>query len=171
MANTTDDDRNTKKEDGSLTFSSSLTWGPRKKRPKEQKPRRARRVLFLSSFPLQARTRCFFPPQQSTCLQPSPPALSTSAYQSIDLSPSFSRRLTELHERSSVGGEDDSHPVEGVCRLVGSNAVQRNLTADEEDGQRDESPQNLLFERNPPLRGLDLWEDTHHGLHQIQKTN
>ena len=40
---------------------------------------------------------------------------------------------TELHECSTVGGENDTHPVERVSGVGGHDAVERDLRADEED--------------------------------------
>ena len=46
----------------------------------------------------------------------------------------------ELHEGSSVRGEDDSDPVEGIGRVGAHDAEERDLTADEEDEERDRRP-------------------------------
>lgn len=62
----------------------------------------------------------------------------------------FAFRLTELHERAAVGGEDDSHPVEGVRRLGGLDPVNGDLAANQEDEERDDRPQHLFPERNLP---------------------
>mmetsp|Transcript_91751 Transcript_91751/g.165686 ORF Transcript_91751/g.165686 Transcript_91751/m.165686 type:complete len:298 (-) Transcript_91751:27-920(-) len=73
----------------------------------------------------------------------------------------------KLHERATVGGEDDPHPVEGVRRLVLGNAVQGDLAAHQEDEEGDASPQDLLAERDPPLGGGHFREDAHHWLHEV----
>lgn len=58
------------------------------------------------------------------------------------------RQRTKLHERATVGGEQHTHPVERVGRLVGLGAVDRDLAADQEDEERDRRPQDLLLRRN-----------------------
>ena len=54
----------------------------------------------------------------------------------------------EFHEGAAVGGEDDAHPVEGVGGFGGLDAVDGDLTADEEDEQGDGGPKNLFAEGN-----------------------
>ena len=43
---------------------------------------------------------------------------------------------TEFHERAAVRGEDDTHPVKGVCRVGGHDTVERDLGADKENEER-----------------------------------
>ena len=55
---------------------------------------------------------------------------------------------TELHEGSTVGGKDSTHPVERVRRVGGHDSVQGDLRANQEDEEGDSSPENLLPERD-----------------------
>ena len=46
----------------------------------------------------------------------------------------------QLHQRATVGRQDDAHPVERVGRLAGGHAVQWDLAAHQEDEQRHDGP-------------------------------
>jgi hypothetical protein len=59
---------------------------------------------------------------------------------------SNNRTDSELHKRSAVGSEDDSHPVERIGGLGRLNTIDRDLAAHQEDEQSDGSPEKLLTE-------------------------
>ena len=73
--------------------------------------------------------------------------------------------------RASVGGKDNSHPVEWIRGVVHSNAIQRNLAAHEEDEQRDDRPENLLAERNATIRLSDFRNHAHGRLDEVKKAD
>jgi hypothetical protein len=78
---------------------------------------------------------------------------------------------TQLHEGTSVRGKDDTHPVEGIRGVVGTDSIQRNLTTHQKDEQSDDGPHHLLFEGNLRLRGLNLREEHHNGFNEVQETH
>lgn len=49
-------------------------------------------------------------------------------------------RNSEFHERSTIRGEDDTHPVEWVSGVGGHDAIQRHLRANQENEQSDGGP-------------------------------
>ena len=49
-------------------------------------------------------------------------------------------RDAQLHEGSSIRRENDSDPVEGICRVGAHDAEEGDLAADEEDEERDRRP-------------------------------
>mmetsp|Transcript_14005 Transcript_14005/g.33972 ORF Transcript_14005/g.33972 Transcript_14005/m.33972 type:complete len:363 (+) Transcript_14005:347-1435(+) len=75
----------------------------------------------------------------------------------------------QLHECPAVGSQDHTSPVERIRRLGGDDSVQGNLAASQEDEQGDSGPQELLLEKNGPVWGAHLGEDTHQRLHQVQE--
>ena len=58
----------------------------------------------------------------------------------------YNGRYTEFHQGTSVGSEDNSHPVEGVSRTTGHDTVKGDLTAHKKDEQGDDGPHDLLLE-------------------------
>jgi hypothetical protein len=58
---------------------------------------------------------------------------------------------TQLHQRSSVGGQNDSQPVKRIGRVGRVDSVQRHLSAHQKDEQSHRSPQQSLVELD--LRG------------------
>ena len=55
---------------------------------------------------------------------------------------------TEFHERSAVGGEDYTHPVQRVRRVGGHDSVQRHLRAYQENKECYGCPKDFLVERD-----------------------
>ena len=55
---------------------------------------------------------------------------------------------TEFHERSTVGCEDYTHPVQWVRRVGGHDSVQRHLRAYQENKQCYGCPKDFLVERD-----------------------
>ena len=55
-------------------------------------------------------------------------------------------RDTELHEGSSVGGEDDTHPVERIGAVARDDTVERDLGRDQEDSEDDGGPHDTALE-------------------------
>jgi len=66
---------------------------------------------------------------------------------------------TELHESTSVGSEDGSHPVEGIRLFTLDDTVEGNLAAEQVDKHNDTSPDLLGLKRDLPDRSLDLGDD------------
>lgn len=73
---------------------------------------------------------------------------------------------TEFHKSSSVGCEDNSHPVEGISGAAALNSIERNLATEQEDKEGNDGPHGFLTKGNLLVIGrrLDLREDHHHGL-------
>lgn len=53
---------------------------------------------------------------------------------------SHNRTDAEFHERPSVRGQDDTHPVERVRGIGRHNSIEGHLGANQEDNERDRSP-------------------------------
>lgn len=51
---------------------------------------------------------------------------------------------SEFHEGSAVGGENGAHPEEGVSGLGADDSVERDLTGDQVDQQREHRPEDLI---------------------------
>ena len=66
----------------------------------------------------------------------------------------------ELHAGASVGGHDDSRPVEWVASCIGLNTIERQLTADEENEERDSCVDCLLLKWHPPICFLYIGQNT-----------
>lgn len=76
---------------------------------------------------------------------------------------------TQLHQSSSVTGQDHTQPVEGV-RVVGrDNAVKGHLAHDQEDEKCQGCPHDLLVEGNLGLGLLNLREERHERLDQVKE--
>eukprot|EP00754_Rhynchopus_humris_P043535 Rhum_TRINITY_DN3343_c0_g1::Rhum_TRINITY_DN3343_c0_g1_i1::g.10629::m.10629 len=77
---------------------------------------------------------------------------------------------TELHQGALVGGEDHTHPVEGVGARLRADSEDGDLAADEEDEESKARP------CQPRLRGLLLpglvhfGKQAQHGLHEVKNT-
>lgn len=56
-------------------------------------------------------------------------------------------RDTQLHQRSTIGREDDSHPIERISPAGSMHTVDRDLTADKVDEQNDTSPDHLFSKK------------------------
>ena len=54
------------------------------------------------------------------------------------------RRKSKFHEGSSIGSEDDTHPVEGVTALWAKDAIDGYLAADEIDEEGDGGVEDLF---------------------------
>mmetsp|Transcript_81 Transcript_81/g.192 ORF Transcript_81/g.192 Transcript_81/m.192 type:complete len:411 (-) Transcript_81:116-1348(-) len=78
-------------------------------------------------------------------------------------------RDAQLHEGAAVGGQDDAHPVEGVGRLGGLDAVDGDLAAHQEDEQGDGRPQHFFTERDLAIGRGHLGQHAHHGTDQVEK--
>lgn len=78
---------------------------------------------------------------------------------------------TQLHQRTSVTRNDHSQPVEGIRVVGGNNAVERHLAHDEEDEEGQGGPHHLLLEGDPGLRLLNLGEERHERLDQVEKSH
>ena len=76
---------------------------------------------------------------------------------------------TEFHQRATIGGENDAHPVEGIGRVGGHDAEEGNLAANEEDEEGDRRPEDLLAELDLPLRLGHLGEDAAEGLDHFEE--
>ena len=61
---------------------------------------------------------------------------------------SDNRTDPELHESTTVGSKDNSHPVERIRGFGTLNTIDWNLTAHQEDEQSNSSPKKLLAEGN-----------------------
>jgi hypothetical protein len=73
------------------------------------------------------------------------------------------RRDTELHECSSIWGEDDTHPVERVGGVGGHDTVEWYLGAYQENKEGDGCPEHFLVERDLEKRwelGKKGWRGT-----------
>lgn len=68
------------------------------------------------------------------------------------------RRESELHESASVGGEDDSHPIEGIAAFRSKHTIDRYLAAYKIDEQRDGSVKNLLLVVDKAIGFIDKGE-------------
>ena len=54
------------------------------------------------------------------------------------------RRDTQLHDGSTVGGQNDTHPVERIRGLGRLNTIDGDLATDKENKQSNGSPKKLL---------------------------
>lgn len=81
------------------------------------------------------------------------------------------RADTELHQSTTVGSQDNAHPVEWIRRVGRTNTIERDLAANQEDEEGDNSPHDLLLEWDLGLRGRNLWEDAHHRTNQVKETH
>ena len=88
---------------------------------------------------------------------------------------SISEPATQVEDRSrarvrtSVRGENDSEPVEGIGAVGAHDAEEWNLTADEKDEECDCRPQHLLAELYLPRRLLHLRHDAAERLDQLEE--
>jgi hypothetical protein len=55
---------------------------------------------------------------------------------------------TKFHQCTTVGSENDTHPVEGIGRLGTLNTIDGDLAANQENEESNGSPEELLTERN-----------------------
>lgn len=77
----------------------------------------------------------------------------------------------QLHERTTVTGNDHAQPVQRVRVVGGDDAVQGHLAHDEEDEEREGRPHHLLVEGDLGLRLLDLREERHERLDQVKESD
>lgn len=61
---------------------------------------------------------------------------------------------TEFHKGSSVGGKNDSHPIEGITTSSLGDTIEWHLTADEVDEEDDTGPDGSGLEGNELLLGF-----------------
>lgn len=78
---------------------------------------------------------------------------------------------TKLHEGTTVRGNDDTEPVEGIRRGGVVDSVEGNLTTDKEDEEGDDGPHDLQFERDLALRCADLGQHDHERPNQMKETH
>lgn len=64
----------------------------------------------------------------------------------------------KLHDSTTIGSEDHTHPIKRICARGGMNPIQRKLAAYQEDEEGDDSINNLLPEWNFPIGTLHLRE-------------
>mmetsp|Transcript_1225 Transcript_1225/g.1865 ORF Transcript_1225/g.1865 Transcript_1225/m.1865 type:complete len:403 (+) Transcript_1225:421-1629(+) len=69
---------------------------------------------------------------------------------------------TEFHECSTVGGENNAHPVKGIGRLGGLDSIDWDLATNQENEEGDGGPEELLTEGDLAIRTCDLGEDAHY---------
>mmetsp|Transcript_30829 Transcript_30829/g.66633 ORF Transcript_30829/g.66633 Transcript_30829/m.66633 type:complete len:351 (+) Transcript_30829:714-1766(+) len=69
---------------------------------------------------------------------------------------------TKFHEGTTVGGEDDTHPVEGIGRLGGLDTIDGDLTADKENEECNSRPEDLFTEWDLAIGTCHLGQDAHH---------
>lgn len=73
---------------------------------------------------------------------------------------------TQLHECAFVGRKNHTHPIKRVRRLIWARAEDWDLAANQEDEQRDGSPQQTLLDRGHFLWLRYFRDETQKGLHQ-----
>lgn len=78
-------------------------------------------------------------------------------------------RDSELHKSTTVGGHDDTKPVERIGGVGGHDSEERNLTAHQKHEEGDGSPEHLLTELDLPLRFGDLRHEAAERLHEFKK--
>mmetsp|Transcript_29905 Transcript_29905/g.54997 ORF Transcript_29905/g.54997 Transcript_29905/m.54997 type:complete len:351 (+) Transcript_29905:815-1867(+) len=71
-------------------------------------------------------------------------------------------RDTKFHEGTTVGSEDDTHPVEGIGGLGRLDTIDGDLTADKEDEECNCCPEDLFTEWDLTIRTCHLGQDAHH---------
>lgn len=78
---------------------------------------------------------------------------------------------TQFHQSTSVTGHDHAEPVEGI-RVVGrDNTVKGHLAHDQEDEEGQCRPHHLLVKRHLRLGLLNLREERHEGLNEVEEAH
>jgi hypothetical protein len=78
------------------------------------------------------------------------------------------RGEAQLHESTSVGCQDDPHPVEGVAALRPEHPVDGYLAADEVDEEGDGRVEDFLFVVDVASRPVDVGEQLHGRLQHVE---
>lgn len=85
----------------------------------------------------------------------------TPSQQLHDQSTGDNGRDAKLHERAPIGGEDDTHPVEGIGGFGRLDSIEGDLAADEEDEEGYCCPEDFFAEGD-----LDSKRGGEHGRQQ-----
>lgn len=76
----------------------------------------------------------------------------------------------KLHDSASVGSENHTHPIEGICASCGVNAIQRELAAYQENEEGDDGVYHLLSEGDFPISALHFRQKRKEGSHQMKNS-